>query len=56
MTKADKKFALLLREVVKGFNRRLGKKMCSELHADCFDCQTRWTIGMLKHWADLLED
>jgi hypothetical protein len=54
-TKADLKFANQLNEVIKGFHRRVGKEMCPELHSDCFDCQTRWTIGVLNHWIDLLE-
>jgi len=55
-TKADLKFAKLLREVIKGFNRRLGKKMCGELNANCFDCKTRWVIAELNGWIDILED
>jgi len=54
MTKADEKFAKQLEEVIKGFNRRLGKKMCEELHADCFDCKTRIAIAVLNSWIDVL--
>jgi hypothetical protein len=54
MTKADKKFQSLLAEVIKGFNRRLGKEMCEELHANCFDCKTRIAIAVLNEWIDVL--
>jgi len=56
MTKADEKFVELLKEVKKGFHRRVGKDLCKELHADCFDCRTRILIGELNHWIDLIEN
>jgi len=55
MTKADQEFAKKLKEVIKGFNRIIGKEMCKELDADCLACQTRQVIGVLNHWIDLLE-
>ena len=56
VTKADIKFAKLLREVIKGFHRRIGKEMCSELNANCCDCKVRWVIAELNGWIDILED
>lgn len=51
----DKDFQELLEQVRKEFNRRLGKKMCSELYAGCFDCDTRICIAMINQWIDTLE-
>lgn len=56
MTKSDEKFAKEIESVIKGFNRRLGKKMCDELNAGCFDCQTRIAIAILNSWVDILRD
>ena len=54
-SKADLKFAGQLKEIKKGFHRRIGKEMCKEHDYDCFDCQTRWAIGILNRWIDTLE-
>lgn len=53
-TKADIEFSKKLREVINGFNRRLGKDMCEELHGNCFDCKTRIAISILNEWIDIL--
>jgi len=53
-TKADIAFANQLEEVIKGFHRRIGTKICGELHAGCFDCRTRWVIAELNNWIDNL--
>jgi hypothetical protein len=53
-SKADIEFAKKLRIIINGFNRRLGKEMCKELHANCFDCKTRIAIAILNEWIDIL--
>mgnify|MGYP001564857317 CR=1 FL=1 len=57
-TKADLQLAQDMWSIVKRLNARMGtlkKRGCPELHAGCFDCQTRWLIGMLNNWIDILE-
>lgn len=56
MTKADKQLAKDMKSVRTRLHRRMGVKMCEEMHADCLDCKTRFMlIGMLNSWIDLLE-
>lgn len=54
-TKADIRFLKLLKEVKTGLHRRMGTRMCLELHWDCSDCKTRILISLLNSWIDLLE-
>jgi hypothetical protein len=54
LSKSDLNFVFHIREVIKGLNKRVGKEMCEELHADCFDCRTRALIACLNHWIDIL--
>ena len=56
MKKSDKEFVELLNKVRKGLNRRMGTKMCKELHGNCFDCKTRILIAYINEWINLLED
>jgi len=51
----NQKFTKQIREVIKGFHRRIGKKGCSEMNSDCHDCQTRWAIGILNSWLSNLD-
>lgn len=51
----DKKFQSTLKLIRVELHKRMGKKMCSELHADCCDCKTRYLIGLINSWVDLLE-
>lgn len=50
----DQEFIKLLEQVRKELHKRMGKKMCKELHADCFDCKTRYLIGLINSWIDIL--
>lgn len=51
----DLKFQKMLKTVRVEFHRRMGREMCKELHADCCDCKTRFLIGLVNFWIDLLE-
>jgi hypothetical protein len=51
----DKKFIILLEQVNKELHKRMGIKMCKELHADCIDCKTRYLIGLINSWIDILK-
>ena len=53
--KKDLKFQKLLKQVRIELHKRMGTKMCKELHADCCDCKTRFLIGLINYWIDLLE-
>ena len=55
ITKSDQEFIILLEQVRKGLHKRMGTKMCKELHADCFDCKTRYLIGLINSWIDILQ-
>lgn len=54
ITKSDQEFIILLEQVRKGLHKRMGTKMCPELHADCLDCKTRYLIGLINSWIDIL--
>ena len=51
----DQEFIKLLEQVRKELHKRMGTKMCKELHADCLDCKTRYLIGLINSWIDILE-
>lgn len=53
-SKGDKTFVALLKKVRSGLRRRMGTEMCKELHASCRDCKTRFLIGLINDWIDLL--
>lgn len=50
----DLKFKKTLETVRTELHRRMTTKMCRELHADCFDCKTRFLVGLLNSWIDVL--
>lgn len=52
----DKNFIELLETVRKELHKRMGKEMCKELHSDCIDCKTRYLIGLINGWVDILEN
>ena len=52
----DKNFIELLETVRKELHKRMGKEMCKELHSDCIDCKTRYIIGLINGWVDILEN
>ena len=55
-SKADKQLLEEMKVMKHKLHRRLGVKMCGELHYDCFDCKTRILISLLNSWIDLLKD
>ena len=53
-SKQDIAFALKMKEVIKGLNRRMGIRMCDELNGCCLDCKSRIMIAYLNEWIDIL--
>ena len=51
----DKKLQQLMSTVRTEIHRRIGKKMCSELDADCYDCRARFMVGIMNSWINVLE-
>ena len=51
----DAKFIELLKQVRVELHHRIGKEICKELDADCFDCKSRWMIGIINSWIDCLK-
>jgi hypothetical protein len=52
----DDAFIQKLEEVRAELHSRMGVEMCPEIHASCIDCRTRYLIGLINEWIDLLKD
>jgi hypothetical protein len=43
-----------MKQVRVELHKRMGREMCTELHADCIDCKTRFLVGLINSWIDVL--
>ena len=52
---SESEFIELLERVRAELHSLIGVEMCTELHADCFDCKMRYLIGLINSLIDTQE-